>query len=352
MSTPPVPDDRAPDPVKLFDMREWFAPVRNLLGVADPDVHRIDGRWTMFLGGFRTSFRNNLFTATLPPGAPLGSTQWRLTTVPGRPHRARPLVPQPAKRSWDAFGLHSPSYLEGAGIRRVYHAGRGGVTVTDNAVPYAIGVLEWSSGGWRRRPGPVLTGTPDFPNVLEPKVRHLDGRWRMWYAATPVEAGRAATPVYQVRYADSADGLRWSEPQVLFSTEEGFYDAVVWTADGTRYQMLTCRSTNLYARSEFPPQGLWWLTSRSPSGRRADWTADPVLLLDAGSGPEWYGNGIFGPSVAYSDDPGDAGAMYVFFAGVTRERSWWRTALRQARSRRPPPVPAPYFFTIGRARFR
>ncbi len=39
--------------------------MRGLLGVSDPDVHWIDGRWTMFLGGFTTRFRNSLFTAVL-----------------------------------------------------------------------------------------------------------------------------------------------------------------------------------------------------------------------------------------------------------------------------------------------
>jgi hypothetical protein len=28
----------------------------------------------------------------------------------------------------------------------------------------------------------------------EPKVRYLDGKWRMWYAATPVEAGKERSP--------------------------------------------------------------------------------------------------------------------------------------------------------------
>jgi hypothetical protein len=262
------------------------------------------------------------------------------------------LVEQPPKGSWDAFGLHSPSYVEGPSTRRVYYAGRGGKSVTDNTVPYAIGVLEWPGSGWERRPEPVLRGTATFPNVLEPKVRYLDGKWRMWYAATPVEAGKNVLPVYEVRYVDSDDGLTWSEPRVFFSTDEGFYDGVVWTGDTGGYEMLTCRSTNLYARPDFPKQGLWWLSSDRPSGRRADWTSDPVLLLDADDGAEWYGNGIFGPTVAYPDTGEKHDTIYVFFAGVTRDRSWWRTTLRRARSLKPPPVPAPYFFTIGRAELR
>ncbi len=54
-------------------MLKGLAPVRGVLGLSDPDVHWIDGRWTMFLGGFTTRFRNSLFTAVLPLGAPLAS---------------------------------------------------------------------------------------------------------------------------------------------------------------------------------------------------------------------------------------------------------------------------------------
>lgn len=340
-------DPLEPGPVKLFDMLDGFAPVRNLLGVGDPDVHRIDGRWWMFLGGFQTTFRNNIFRACLPAGAPLSSDAWTIVTEPDRPHRAAPLVEQPPTGSWDAFGLHSPSYAAGPGRELVFYAGRGSRSVTDNTSPYAIGVLEMTPRGWVRRPEPVLRGTPDFPNVLEPKVRYLDGRWRMWYAATPVEAGRRGEPCYQVRYTESADGLTgWSDPVVLFSPEEGFYDAVVHP-HGSGYAMLTCRSTNLYGRRDFPPQGLWWLTSDHPSGRRADWTGEPVQLLDARDAPDWYGHGVFGPTVQY-----DADGMYVFFAGVHRERNWLRATARRVTTGRRPPFPAPYYFTIGRARFR
>lgn len=63
-----------------FDMLRGLAPVRNVLGLSDPDVHRIDGRWVMFLGGFTTRLRVSLFTAVLPEGAPLASDGWALVT--------------------------------------------------------------------------------------------------------------------------------------------------------------------------------------------------------------------------------------------------------------------------------
>ncbi|QGK69896.1 hypothetical protein GIY23_10520 [Allosaccharopolyspora coralli] len=64
-------------PEVLWDMLDGLMP-RGLLGNGDPDVHVIDGRWTMFLGGFSTSFRDRLYRATLADGAELSSGRWSL----------------------------------------------------------------------------------------------------------------------------------------------------------------------------------------------------------------------------------------------------------------------------------
>src|SRR5690625_6733627 len=51
-------------PEVLFSMSTGYAPLTNLLGAGDPNVHWIDGRWWMFFGAFRTTLRNNIFAAT------------------------------------------------------------------------------------------------------------------------------------------------------------------------------------------------------------------------------------------------------------------------------------------------
>lgn len=112
--------------VPLFSMIDGLAPVTNVLAVSDPNVHRIDSRWTMFLGGFTTRLRVELFSATLPVGAPLGSDDRVLTTQPGAPRRALSLVPPPPQGEWDRYGMHTPCYVEGRNPddRRIYYAGR------------------------------------------------------------------------------------------------------------------------------------------------------------------------------------------------------------------------------------
>ncbi len=112
----------APAAHVLWDMVTGPMP-RGLLGVGDPDVHCIDGRWTMFLGGFSTGFRNRLYRATAPPGgSPRGP--WRIDADPRG--RAAALAPDPPRGSWDAAGMHTPSYVppSGGNGARLYYTGR------------------------------------------------------------------------------------------------------------------------------------------------------------------------------------------------------------------------------------
>ena len=136
-------------PVKLFDMREGYGPVKNLLGISDPSVHKINGQWVMFVGGFHTGFKNNLYCLRLPAGAGLASNNWLFETQADNPRKAKALVAQPSSSSWDGYGLHSPCYtsglVKGKVCERIYYAGRSSRTVTDNDKPYRIGYLEKTS---------------------------------------------------------------------------------------------------------------------------------------------------------------------------------------------------------------
>lgn len=348
----PAPDSRGQwDAVKLFDMLEGI-PARNLLGLGDPDVHRIGDRWVMFLGGFTNRLRNNLFSATLPPGAPLRSAQWSLTRYGTDPRVAVPLVRQPPRGNWDHYGLHTPSYVAGVDpVRgwqeRIYYSGRSSRATTDVQSRYSIGCLENTPAGWVRRDAPVLTGTPERPSVLEPLVRYYDGKWRMWYLSTPHEAGRGDLPDHQLAYVESTDGLTgWSRPKALFSTRDSLFDNAVTEVSGG-YEMIVARGHNLFATRGFPPQGMWWLSARQASGDRRDWSAVPTAILDASDAPlPWYEYGAFGPSVNYDD--ADPDTMYVFFTGVRVPSSWMRVAATRLLTLRKPPVPAPFYFAVGR----
>lgn len=343
--------------VALFNMLEGLYPVRNVLAVGDPNVHQIDGTWTMFLGGFTTRFRVSLFSATLPFGAPLSSNEWTLTTQPGRPHRALPIVADPPKGQWDHHGMHTPAYVEGrtskgAPERRIYYAGRSSAAHFGPDSRYAIGLLRQVAGRWVRHGPPVHVGTPERPSVLEPLIRFDDGRWRLWYLSTVSEPGPGELPDYRIEYTESADGISgWSPPRVFFPTEDGYFDGCVQRVDD-HFEMIVARGTNLHGTPGYPAQGLWFLDSVTGSGDRADWASTPVRLLDTDvDAMPWFANGSLGPSFHYGDTDADRDTMYVFFTGTHAKVNWFATAARRIARLQRPPIPAPFHLTTGRMAF-
>jgi hypothetical protein len=85
-------------------------------------------------------------------------------------------------------------------------------------VPYrnAIGIAVSDDGDrvFRRLgAGPILDRTLQEPYFCaSPFCLHEDGQWKLWYASATgwVEIEGRPEPLYQIKYAESADGLRWS----------------------------------------------------------------------------------------------------------------------------------------------
>ncbi|MCM3601126.1 hypothetical protein M3175_10330 [Robertmurraya korlensis] len=346
------------EPIKLFDQMDKYGPINNILGVGDPHVVKIQNQWWMFMGGFQTNFKNNIFTATLPVGDTLKSNEWKITTDPNQPNKAVPVVENSEKGCWDYYGFHTPCYVLGHGengkvVERLYYTGRGSKKVVDNQSPYSIGVMTATGGIWRRHPTPILVGTKDSPNVLEPKVRYIEGKWRMWYVTTKQETGKKGYPQYCIKYVESDDGLNnWSEPITLFTEEENYYDASVHKSNGALYEMAVCRSTNLYCRHPFPKQGLWLLEGAKPNGDRTNWSPSPSLILDCDEGVEWYRNGIGTPNGYYGEDKQDKDTLYLFFTGLHQQRNWLKITLLKLKNKKVPPFPSPFYFTIGKVEIK
>lgn len=210
--------------------------------------------------------------------------------------------------------------------------------------------MEKTADGWQHQAEPLaITGDDERPNVLEPKVEYLEGKWRMRYAMTPVESSKHAWPDYTIMYTESDDGVNWSTPTTFFSSEEGYFDSVVTPLKEGGYGMAVTRNSNLYGRSPFPPQGIWWLTAPFLSARREDWTREPVQLLDPATDTEgWYVNGMCGPALQFGNTPDDQDTLYIFFAGTTERMNWLTGSLRRILKGKEPLPPAPYFLTIGR----
>ncbi|TCP56151.1 hypothetical protein EV191_10191 [Tamaricihabitans halophyticus] len=325
---------------RIWSMAEGFGQVSNLLGVGDPNVHKIGDQWWMFLGGFQDTFKNNVFSACLPPGAPLSSTAWAFHTDASDPRRAMSLIPQPGEDCWDGAGLHTPRYVtgfdaSGNAVERIYYSGRGSAEVIGNTgTRYAIGMLERSDGAWHRRAEPVFGGTEQHPFAVEPTVHYAEGKWRMWYNAAPTP-GPGEQPRFRIKYTESRDGeTGWSAPVDFFAGRESYFDtSIVQGAYG--YELVASAGGNHFGTEPFPEQGLWWYEAKEAAGDRSYWSAEPVKILEVSGDVEWYANGVFGPSIQYGDTEADRDTMYVFFTGTYQPDS--------------PPFPAPFFFAVGRA---
>ncbi|OYO09447.1 hypothetical protein BI335_18915 [Enemella evansiae] len=312
-----------------------------VLGLGDPDVHVIDGRPTMFLGGFSTSFRNRLYAAVLTPGADPAGRSWRFEL--DRQGRALPLAPDPPRGAWDGAGMHTPSYVPAAAGQpaRVYYTGRSSRKQYGSTSSYAIGALELHDGRWVRRGAPLITGTPPRMSVLEPLVVHDGDRYLMWYQANPHEIGPGDHPDYELWVAESTDGLAWSQPRVFAGPDEGYFDnAVAPTGDG--WLMVLARGADLFGTGGFPPQGLWVSFASELSLDRGDWSEpEHVLRTDAPGMPGVFARGAYGPGVLHA-----AGRSYVYATGVRDAPRWPRFLARRLLSGRRPPVPAPFYLSV------
>ena len=328
---------------KLWDMVGGPMP-RGLLGLGSGDIHLAGDRWTLFLGGYSTSFRNRLYTATAPVSADLASAQWTVTVGPDG--RARPLLADAPRRAWDGGGMHTPSYLpaceaDGAPAR-IYYAGRAGRQHVGAASGYAVGVLEQRDEQWTRREAPIVVGDPQRPSALEPRVVRHAGRYIMWYLATPHEVAPGEQPDYELRTTVSADGITgWSAPEVFASSREGFFDVALLDT-GADWMMVLARGTNLHATTPFPPQGLWMMRAASPSPARRDWSApEQILDTEAPDTPAWMARGVCDPALALTP----TGEVVAFVTGTRRYRSWLALAAQRLGKLQRPPVPAPVYLS-------
>lgn len=321
----------------LWDMLGSRMP-KGVLGLSDPDVHRIDDEWVMFIGGFSTTFRNRLYVATTGALDPY-TAQWKLN--------ARPVVTDPPRDGWDAGGMHTPSYVPAhAGHEPLlFYAGRRGRLHYGPQSAYAIGMLrQQPDGRWQRHSEPVLTGWSDRRSVLEPLVIPVDGGYRMWFLATPNEVAPGEQPDFELCVSDSTDGVTWQQPLLFASRAEGFFDNAVYRT-GSGWEMIVARGTNLHGTTPFPEQGLWVMHANHPSADRADWsTPERLMDTDAPHTPSWLARGVCGPSVAVRNDD----SRILFFTGTHDSKSWAHAARTRLRAAGRLPVPAPFFLATGR----
>ena len=309
---------------KIFDPRDASTGTGGA-ELLDATVVQRGDQWWMYLAGQAAGYGpTEIFSASLPPGAPLTATGWNLTRDPAG-QLIRVGCPN-AGRTWDRMGgRHCPAYVKGwdprkaQWLERIYYAG-----AAENLWgPYSIGFLEWDGETWIGRSEPVFFAEEEWErgSVYEPNLVYHDGKWRMWYVAGSNQAD------YLVHgYAESEDGSTgWSKHAVFAGPEMKMFDFCV-RQRGDAFDAIFAR---VWVGNGSPPPGtgLWWCSAQRPSGTLAEW-GEPVQIMNA-EDRGWY-SGPWKPSLAFPEQ--GAGRALVFFDGLYRTSD---------------PGPFPFAFTLG-----
>jgi hypothetical protein len=291
-------------------------------------VTKRDNRWWIYLAGRALNRESiELFSASLPPGAPLSASGWTLTADPKDKTRIADLASHTASKAWDLKGgRHCPAYVKGwdpvrrLEVERIYYAGGAGNVWG----PYTIGYLEWDGTKWVDQPAPVFIANEEWEHgsVYEPNLIYHDGKWKLWYVA-----GSNQEDYIVQGYSESVDGkTNWTKHQIVFPPDEKVFDfCVLQTKQG--FDAVFAR-VFLGKGAPAPTTGLWWCHAQTPSPRISDWSKPVQIMGMSASG--WHIGGTWKPSLQYGE--ADPNLMFVFFDGLYQKKE---------------PGPFPFVFTLG-----
>ena len=309
---------------KIFDPRDAATGSAGA-ELTDATLLKRDNQWWMFLGGQAHGYGpTDIYSASLPVGAPLSAHGWTLTR--DATGTLTPLAARDASAAWDGNGgRHCPSYVKGwdsqAGqwVERIYYAG-----AAENLWgPYSIGYLEWNGDKWVDQPSPVFAATEAWErgSVYEPNLIYADGKWKMWYVA-----GSNMEDYLIHGFAESEDGRTgWGEHKVFAPADMKMFDFCVVPRSG-RYEAVYSRVW-LAGTSAPAETGLWCCSADMPSGDLRDW-GEPVQIMTAEH--RGWRTGPWKPCLVY-DDARPANA-FIFFDGSYKTTD---------------PGPFPFAFTCG-----
>jgi hypothetical protein len=310
--------------IKIFDPRD-ASTASGGAELLDASIAQREEQWWMCLAGQPGgSGATDIFSASLPSGAPLSAKGWKPTRDAAG--QLTPIAVRSLSSAWDGQGgRHCPSYVRGwdpqAGVwvERIYYAG-----AAENLWgPYTIGFLQWDGEKWVDQPHPAFTANAEWEHgsVYEPNLIYHDGKWRMWYVA-----GSNHEDYLVHGYAESDDGMKgWSNHVVFAPPEMKMFDFCVCPR-GDTFDAIFSRVW-LSGGTPRPETGLWWCRARKPSGVLSEW-GQPVQIMTA-EDRGWH-SGPWKPSFRFNEE--SAGRACVFFDGAYRTND---------------PGPFPFAFTLG-----
>ena len=307
---------------KIFDPRDTSTGSGGA-ELVDASVAQRGEQWWMYLAGqAQGSGATDLYSASLPLGAPLSATGWKISRSTREP---LPVAGRSLSQAWDGKGgRHCPCYVRGwdhserEWRERIYYAG----AAQNLWGPYTIGFLEWDGQRWMDKVSPVFTATEDWEHgsVYEPNLIYHDGKWKMWYVA-----GSNHEDYLAQGYAESENGINWSQHRLFAPPEMRMFDFCTLQRGGS-FDAIFAR---VWVRegSAPPESGLWWCRSPEPSAKLSDWS-QPIQIMTA-EDRGWH-SGPWKPSFQFEQATGNR--ALVFFDGSYRTSD---------------PGPFPFAFTLG-----
>ena len=201
--------------------------------ITDSTVAKRGDRWWMYLAGEVNGHDGiQLFSASLPAGAPLAATGWTLTPDPTIPTRIALLAGHESSAAWDLKGDATVRLMCRAGIRSAKPGSSESIMpaappISGDRTRSAIWNGTAINGLTELNPYSSRTKTGSMAACMSPILIYADGKWKMWYVA-----GSNLEDYLVQGFAESADGRsEWSKHKIFISAEEKVFDFCVIKKD-------------------------------------------------------------------------------------------------------------------------
>ena len=301
------------------------AGISDMQDVSDPDVALIGNQWWLIFASNPGPTRGlEPVAAYLPPGVSLSYTGvfpadpngWHLIGANTQKTGLGVAIDGTVSSAgWDTIAAETPSIDVGPdGTVGVYYAGHNlgatnfeigrqnnvvnGVAASGDAVPAMLAVQSW-----------------EFANslgaILEQSVRWEPelNKFIMYYTA---KAWWDVPPDNDIAYAESTDGINWTNRQHLGFPVSYYNQDFVFNPQWNRYEMVVSNDPTGVGGGN--GRDLVWLDSTGPGTTYSAWQHQVTLLNHTATGtPTWRNQGLLSPAVKYGNLPGEENRIYVFF---------------------------------------